>query len=154
MATDDDTSKPRRSRLNQPKTTAAPRGGGSLVATDLPSPEAPLRATVDLPPPEAPPRTLEEAIENVRTLMLQVRAVLHCLSDVLLYSDDDDAVMHAEVARSTAGWANLAAEELDLVKLKPLIEAIRQRGGGTPDEGESNNGGLYQVREPRSVYLV
>jgi hypothetical protein len=154
MATDDDTSKPRRSRRNRPKTTATPRGSASLAAADLPSPEAPLRATIDLPPLDAPPRTLEEAIENVRTLMLQVRAVLHCLSDVLLYSDDDDAVMHAEVARSTAGWANLAAEELDLAKLKPLIEAIRHRGGGTSGEGESNNSGLYQVREPRPIYLV
>jgi hypothetical protein len=107
-----------------------------------------------LPPSETPPRTLEEALENVRTLMSQFRSVLHCLSDVLLYSDDDDAVMHAEVARSTAGWANLAAEELDLVKLKPLIEAIRHRGGGTPDDGEPNKSGLYQVREPKPFYLA
>jgi hypothetical protein len=107
-------------------------------------------------PPITEPRTLEEAIENVRTLMLQIRAVLHCLSDVLQYSDDDDSVMHAEVARSTAGWANLAAEELDLAKLKPLIEAIRLRGGGTPGEGEPDpsDHGPYQVREPRPVYLV
>lgn len=86
--------------------------------------------------------------------MLQVRSVLHCLSDVLLYSDDDDAVMHAEVARSTAAWANLAAEELDLVKLKPLIEAIRRGGGGTPGEDESgpNGHGPYQVRESVPAY--
>ncbi len=40
--------------------------------------------------------------------MLEIRAMLHCLSDVLLYADDDDTVMHAEVAKSTAGWASLA----------------------------------------------
>ena len=143
MATDDDTSKPRHSRRNQPQTTAASVDAAPLAATDL-------------PPPAIPPRTLEEAIENVRTLMLQVRAVLHCLSDVLLYADDDDSVMHAEVARSTAGWANHAAAELDLVKLRPLIEAIRQRGGGTPGEGEQEltDLGSNQVREPRPVYLA
>ena len=143
MATDDDTSNPRRSRRNQPQTIAAPVCAAPVVATDL-------------MPPAVSPRTLEEAIEDVRTLMLQVRAVLHCLSDVLLYADDDDSVMHAEVARSTAGWANLAAEKLDLVKLRPLIEAIRQRGGGEPGEGapESSNQGPYQVREPRPAYLA
>jgi hypothetical protein len=88
--------------------------------------------------------------------MLEVRAVLHCLSDVLLYTDDDDSVMHAEVARSAAGWANLAAEKLDRVKLRPLIEAIRQRGGGEPSEGEPESIGRrpYQVREPMAVYLA
>ena len=143
MATDDDTSKPRRSRRNHPQATAASADAAPLAAADRP-----LQPT--------PPRTLEQAIDDVRTLMMQMRGVLHCLSDVLLYSDDDDAVMHAEVARSTAGWAQLAAEELDLVKLRPLIEAIRQRGGGEPGEGEPelDNHGPYQVREPRAVYLV
>jgi hypothetical protein len=142
MATDDDTSKPRRSRRNHPQATAASVGAAPLAAAEL--------------PPQPTPRTIEEAVENVRTLMMEIRAVLHCLSDVLLYSDDDDAVMHAEVARSTAGWANLAAEELDLVKLRPLIEALRQRGGNEPGEGESGatDHGLYQVREPRPVYLA
>ena len=107
MATDDDTSNPRRSRRNPPQTTAAPT------------------AAPELPSPTMPPRTLEEAIENVRTLTMQIRAVLHCLSDVLLYADDDDSVMHAEVARSASDWVNLAAAELDLTKLKPLIDAIR-----------------------------
>jgi hypothetical protein len=142
MATDDDTSKPRRSRRNHPQATAASVGAAPLAAADL--------------PPQPTPRTLEEAVENARTLMMEIRAVLHCLSDVLLYADDDDSVMHAEVARSTADWANHAAAELDLVKLRPLIEAIRQRGGGTPSDGEPGltNLGPNQVREPRPVYLA
>ena len=147
MATTDDTSKPRRSRRNQPTTVPA----ATVNA-------APPSAADPPPPPPIPPQTLEEAVENVRTLMLQTRALLHCLSDVLLYADDDDSVMHAEVARSAAGWANYAAAELDLVKLRPLIEAIRQRGGGAAGEGEGgpdlSNHGPYQVREPRPVYLA
>lgn len=115
MATSDDTSKRRRSRRNQQQTTAAP---GTVV----------LVSAAELHPTMPKARTLEEAIENVRTLMLQIRGLLHCLSEVLLYADDDDSVMHAEVARSAAGWANLAAAELDLVKLKPFIETIKQRG--------------------------
>lgn len=141
MAADNDTSKLRRSRRNQPQAPATREGAASTAAANL-------------PPPPAAPRTLEEAIENVRMLTMQMRGVLHCLSDVLLYSDDDDAVMHAEVARATAGWARLAAVELDLAKLRPLIEAIRQGGGGDPGEGEPDltNHGRYQVREPRPVY--
>ena len=132
MAIRDNTSNPRRSRRNPPQIAAAP----------------------ELPPPVIPPRTLEEAIENLRTLTLQLRAVLHCLSDVLMHAEDDDAVMHAEVARSASEWAGFAAAELDLAKLRPLIEAIRQGGGGDPGEGEPDltNHGRYQVREPRPVY--
>ena len=139
MATNDDTSKPRRSRRNQPQTTAEVSATG---VTGL--------------PPLMPPRTLEEALGNARSLMIQLRGVLHCLSDVLLYSDDDDAAMHAEVARSTAGWAQLAAAELDPAKLKPLIDAIRQRDDGTPSDGERDLTGhrLHKVKEQSPMYLV
>ena len=98
---------------------------------------------------------MEEAIENVRTLTLQLRAVLHCLSDVLLCADDEDSVMHAEVARSASEWASFAAAELDLTKLKPLIDAIRRRGGTTGEGGpESTAGHIYQVKERMPVYQV
>lgn len=140
MSTNDDTSKPRRSRRIQPQTTAAALSDAGVTGL----------------PPVMPPRTLEEALGNARSLMIQLRGVLHCLSDVLLYSDDDDAAMHAEVARSTAGWAQLAAAELDPAKLKPLIDAVRQRGDGTPSDGEPDltSQGLYKVKEQSPMYLV
>ena len=133
MASNKYTTHPHRSRRNPPQTAAA----------------------AELPPPEIPPRTLEEAIENVRTLTLQLRAVLHCLSDVLLCADDEDSMMHAEVARSASEWASFAAAELDLTKLTPLIDAVRRRGG-SPGEGgpEPAAGQIYQVREPMAVYQV
>jgi hypothetical protein len=117
MATNDDTSNPRRSPRRASRRAAAP------------APE--------FPPPVIPPRTLEEALGNVRTLTLQLRAVLHCLSDVLQYANDPDSLMHAEVARSAAEWANMAAIELDLATLKPLIDAIRHPRSDAPSDGGS-----------------
>ena len=35
----------------------------------------------------------------MRTQLLESRAMLRCLSEVLLYADDEDAVMHADVAQ-------------------------------------------------------
>ena len=87
MATPDDTSKPTRSRRNQSKAAAAP------------SCAAPLATNI----PPTPPPTMEQAIENERTLLLQVRAMLHCLYEVLLYADDDDSIMQAEVAHTPRG---------------------------------------------------
>ena len=140
MSHSDDLSKPRRSRRAESRIDASKPGAGAL-------------STENLPPPA--PRNLEEAIENVRTLMLQIRAVLHVLSDVLARADDEDAILHAEVARSTAAWANVAAEELDVVKLRPLIEALRKCHGESGNDGsDSNSQEPLQVREPRPVYLV
>jgi hypothetical protein len=136
MATKDDTSTPRRSPRKAPQNDAAPT------------------AAPDSPPPVTPPRTLEEALINVRKLMLEIRGVLHCLSEVLLYADDGDSVMHAEVAQAVRDWAAEAAAELDLAKLKPLIDAIRERSDKSSGEGGSapSTPEVYQVREPTPVY--
>jgi len=146
MAKQDDTSNITRRRRNQPEPVVA----SPVLATSDP----------DLPPdgdPPPPPRTLEEAIENVRTLLREVRGMLHCLSEVLQYADDPDSVLHAEVAHAAGRWISDSAEQLDLVKLRPLIEAARQRGGGTSgdDEPQGDAGNFpYQVREPTVVYCV
>ena len=145
MADKDDTSNITRRRRNQPDRAVA----------------APVLATSDSgPPPDGvppPPRTLEEAIENVRTLLREVRGMLHCLSEVLQYADDPDSLLHAEVAHAAQRWISDSADQLDLVKLKPLIEAVRQRGGGTSgNDGPQGNAGNfpYQVREQTAVYHV
>src|SRR5690606_148106 len=109
MATGDDTSMPRRSRRKQ-------------SSTDPEAPRPTARGGGDTPSPPMSPRTLEEAVESVRTLLMQIRATLHCLSDVLQYADDDDAVMYAEVAKALEEWVNEAAVMLDLVNLMPLID--------------------------------
>lgn len=136
MAEKDDTANPTRKCPNQSKHTAEARAATAALGS--------------APPPLPPPQTLEEAIERVRTLLLEVRAMLHCLSEVLQYSDDNDGLMHAEVAEAAARWINDSAADLDMVKLRPLIEAIRKRD----DEPGSGNSGLYQVREQTAVYRV
>jgi len=142
MADQDDTAKPTRKRRNQPSHTAEVLAAGA--------------APDSAPPPLPPPQTLEEAIERVRTLLLEVRSMLHCLSEVLQYSDDNDGVMHAEVAHAASRWLDDSAADLDMVKLRPLIEALRKRDYGSPGDDESGRGGsgLYQVREATAVYRV
>lgn len=146
MAEKDDTANVTRRRGNQPDPLAAP----AVLATSDPA----VPPNGDPPPP---PRTLEDAIENARTLLREVRGMLHCLSEVLQYADDPDSVLHAEVAHAAARWINDSAEQLDPVKLRPLIEAARQRGGGTPgdEEPRANAGSFpYKVREPTAVYCA
>jgi hypothetical protein len=99
---------------------------------------------------------LEEVIENERTMLLQIRAMLHCLYEVLLYADDDDTIMHAEVAQTAARLIDDSCVRLDSVNLHPLIEAIRKGGGeaSREDEPDLTHPGPYQVREPMPVYLA
>lgn len=141
MATPNDTSKSARSRRNQPKDPTA------LTASAAP----PMAET-----PPAPPLTLEQVIENERAMLLEIRAMLHCLYEVLLYADDDDSIMHAEVACTAARLINDSAVRLDSVNIQPLIEAIRPGSGGRPVEyGSDRTGhGPYRVKEPTPVYLV
>jgi hypothetical protein len=145
MATNDNTSNPRRIRRKHPQVPAEVPNAAPLAAADAPTPAA--------APPPAPPRTLEQAIEDVRTLLFQVRGVLHCLAEVLLHSDDDDGVMHADVAQAAERWIDEATRALDIMRLQPLIDAIRERDGGTGSEGESDlcRRELFQVKEPTPV---
>jgi hypothetical protein len=140
MANSDDTSKPTRSRRNQSKApavrpTAAPPGANT-------------------PPTE--PLTLEQVIENERILLLQIRAMLHCLYEVLLYADDDDTILHAEVAQTSARLLNESCERLDSVNLQPLIDAFRIRDAvaAGEDDPDLTSYGPHQVRELRPVYLA
>jgi hypothetical protein len=47
-------------------------------------------------------RSLEELIDAERANLMQVQGMARCLYDVLLYSDDDDGTMHADVAELMA----------------------------------------------------
>jgi hypothetical protein len=144
MAKPDDTSKPTRSRRNQPKEPAT-RRAATPGAEQQPA---------NMPP--TPSLTLEAVIENERIMLLQIRAMLHCLYEVLLYAEDDDTIMHADVAHTAARLLSESCARLDSVTLRPLIEAIRS-GSGAPSEYEPDlvhQGHPYQVREPMSVYLA
>jgi len=136
MADKDDIAKPTPRRRNVRTRTAKMRAADAAWAAAQP----------EMPPPQ----TLEEAINRVRALLLDVRSMLRCLSEVLQYSDDNDGVMHAEVADAAARWVNDSAADLDMAKLGPLIEAMRKRA----DESGAGNAGPYQVRERAAVYRV
>jgi hypothetical protein len=56
--------------------------------------------------------------------MLQAHAVMTCVREVLLYAEGDDAVIYAEAANAAAMLASDAAEGLDSVRLKPMLEAL------------------------------
>lgn len=58
-------------------------------------------------------RSLEELIEAERANLMQVHGMARVLYDVLLYSDDDDGTMHADVADVIA---KLIAESVDALE--------------------------------------
>jgi hypothetical protein len=125
MATTDDTSKKRPAR----KTTA------SNV-----SPETPSRIT--------PTTLFDQHIERERRRLLQGHSVLHCLYEVLLYAEGEDAIMYAEAAHLAAMMVDESAMQLDSMSIKPLIDALKMESGG-------HGGGGFSVREsPPPPYLV
>ena len=124
MGTTDDTSKKRPAR----KTTA------SNVSAETP------RIT--------PTTLLEQALSRERRRLLQVHSVLHCLYEVLLYAEGEDAIMYAEAAHLAAMMVDESATQLDSLSIKPLIDALKMESGG-------HRGGGFSVREPPPPpYLV
>jgi len=75
--------------------------------------------------PGKPEQVLGQLIEAQRMKMLQAHAVMTCVREVLLYAEGDDASIYAEAANAAARLANDAAEGLDSVRLKPMLEALR-----------------------------
>jgi len=96
---------------------------------------------------------LEAALNTERARLLQVHSVLHCLYEVLLYADGEDASTYAEAAHLAAMLIDDVVVNLDPVKLRPMIEALerkaRAEGRYAPPEPRDD-----AVREPRAVYIV
>jgi hypothetical protein len=107
------------------------------------------------PTPDVSPETskLEHALNSERSRLLQVHSVLHCLYEVLLYADGEDASTYAEAAHLAAMLIDDVIVNLDPVKLRPMIEAIERKarveGRYAPPEPRDD-----AVREPRAVYIV
>jgi len=84
-------------------------------------------------------RSLEELIDTERANLSQVRGMARCLYDVLLYSDDDDATMHADVAKVIA---RLIEESVDT--LEKIVRRFKAgEFGSTPSKasGDADGGG-------------
>ena len=67
---------------------------------------------------------LAKTIEAQRQLQLQAHGVLTCLYEVLLHAECSDAVSYAQAAHVARGLINRSAEELDSVRIAPLLDAL------------------------------
>jgi len=85
---------------------------------------------------------LEKTIEAQRQLLLQVHGVLTCLYDVLLHAEGEDAVSYAQAAYVAANLINKSAEELDRVRLYPMLDVLAPLNSGD------------RVEEPRVLYMT
>ncbi len=74
------------------------------------------------------PRALEQAIAAERAKLVSAHAVQKCLYQVLLYSEGEDAVVHAETAQVVASLMEDAVDKLDSVHLRRVMEETK-RGG-------------------------
>lgn len=83
---------------------------------------------------------LEQTIEAQREQLRQAHGVLTCLYEVLLYAEGDDAVSYAQAAHAAARLINKSVEDLDSVRIKPMLDALMASSG-------------YRVEEPRTPYL-
>jgi len=94
---------------------------------------------------DPPPVSISEAIENERIELMQIQAMLKCLYEVLLYADDDDSVMHADVANVCARLISDSVVRLDAVRLLTLRTI--------PDDDEPAPPHPHQVRDIQARYL-
>jgi hypothetical protein len=62
--------------------------------------------------------TLSELIDHERAELVQVHAMARCLNGVLLYADDADSPMHADVALIIARLLIESVERLDAVRMR------------------------------------
>lgn len=94
-----------------------------------------------------PSASLAEIIELERGELMQIHAMIRILNDVLLYADDDDSPMHADVAHVIARLLNESVVRLDLVRVRVahLEAAVAESAADSPP--------TYQVREERATYL-
>ena len=95
---------------------------------------------------DPPPVSLSESIENERIELMQIQAMLKCLYEVLLYADDDDSVMHADVANVCARLISDCVARLDAVRLLTLRTTA-------PAEEDPPPPHRHEVRESRVAYL-
>ena len=82
---------------------------------------------------------LEKTIKAQRAQLLRAHGVLTCLYEVLLHADGKQAVPYALAADVAISLINKSAEELDSVRIWPLIEALASSSD--------------RVEEPRDLYV-
>jgi hypothetical protein len=81
---------------------------------------------------------LERAIEAQREQLLQAHGVLTCLYEVLLYAEGDDAINYAQAAHAAARLINKSVEDLDSLRIRPLIDEIVFKSGVRVEDSARN----------------
>ena len=108
----------RRSRASSHVTPPPPANEPAPTAEAELSSNAPAMTAEDTTRRALSAADVTEAIEHERVELLQIQAMLKCLYEVLLYADDDDSVMHADVAQVCARLINESVRRLgDLLML-------------------------------------
>jgi hypothetical protein len=60
---------------------------------------------------------------------MQAHGVLTCLYEVLLSAEGEDAINYAQAAHAAARLINQSVEELDSVRIGPLIDELVFKSG-------------------------
>jgi hypothetical protein len=132
MAPADEPSKPRRRRGKSRATRSV--GEGAAI-------------------PASVPLSFEESIQHERVHLMQIQAMLKCLYEVLLYADDDDSLMHADVANVAARLIDDCVARLDVLRGRVAQPAV---GGSDVEESQDEIDSLprnHQVKERQAAYL-
>jgi hypothetical protein len=87
---------------------------------------------------------LERTLEVERARLIQIHSVVHCLYEVLLYAEGEESGTYAEAAHLAAMLIDDVVVQLDPVRIKPLIEAVRR---------SARMQGRYDIPEPRGLQL-
>lgn len=103
----------RRSRASS-TVTSSPQASelAGMAETDISS-TAPATTADDTKRRPLSAADVTEIIERERVELMQIHAMLTCLYEVLLYADDDDSVMHADVANVCARLIDESVGRLD-----------------------------------------
>ena len=97
--------------------------------------------------------SLDAAIERERVQLMQIQAMVKCVSEVLLYADDDDSTMHADVAKVSARLLIESVTRLEILRMqvRQLVEAASEQAEAT--SLDTIPPGMHQVKEGRPLYL-
>lgn len=108
------------------------------MAADEPPKARRRRPRSKLDAPAAQPAvSIDAALDHERIQLMQIHAMLKCLYEVLLYADDDDSIMHADVANVAARLLNESVARLELLRVhSPRVDTPEnKRGESQPAEG-------------------
>lgn len=128
-----------------PVETSVDQSGSSPdIASTVTSAQSDQTASPVTDSPARAANALEALIEAERTELMYVHSILRMLYDVLLYSDDDDAAMHADVAHVCSMLIRESNERLDVLVRRYKAGEFRPtaskqtdvEGAQRPAEGE------------------